>query len=550
MPVIIEGVPISGTNGDDNPIIADFAAADAIFQYFEDGITDFAQVWNRTVLALNGDDYIVRDRPGDYKNTAGDDHVEIFGHAGEDTVSYELYGAGIEAKLQHNGVGGWDGDGWVKAYGGTPPGETIYGRDILYDVENLRGTAFADLIRGSSGANDLYGDEGDDVIYGKGGNDFIFGGEDDDTLYGNAGVDTIQGEDGDDTIYGGDDGDFLYGGAGDNLIFGGQGADTIILGGGEAHGGNDNDIIVGGNGNDELYGDAGDDILQGLGGDDLLNGGTGHDQIDGGAGSDTAEYTGNANVYAALDNLGDGLVIQGAYADSVESVENLRTANGNDQIDLGSNANKVWSGGGDDVVNTNGGADNVFGGDGDDEINTGSGNDLAYGDGGNDTINAGSGNDFVYGGDGFNNLRGGQGNDTMVAGNDVDNFHWEVGDTGVDTVHNFAIGTDRIVFGTGYLDMGPGDSVSDLVVAVAANGGADTMLFADTGNGWFGGFEAFATLKGLDVADVEAAIGNELLFDGAVVVGPGGHGAPGGYVPVTRDDDFGQVVDMGGDFIM
>jgi serralysin len=73
--------------------------------------------------------------------------------------------------------------------------------------------------------------------------------------------------------------------------------------------------------------------------------------------------------------------------------------------------------------------DNIF------EGNQISGDDVFFGLGGNDTLIANAGNDALYGGNGSDILSGGNGNDR---------FFYEGGETGVDTITDFTVGTDLI----------------------------------------------------------------------------------------------------------
>ncbi len=80
--------------------------------------------------------------------------------------------------------------------------------DVLYGVENIVGSDFADIIHGQGDDNILVGGLGDDKLYGE---------------YGN---------------------DTLVGGAGTDKLFGGAGNDLLIVGGGDtADGGTGNDIF-------------------------------------------------------------------------------------------------------------------------------------------------------------------------------------------------------------------------------------------------------------------------------------------------------------------
>jgi Ca2+-binding RTX toxin-like protein len=63
--------------------------------------------------------------------------------------------------------------------------------DIYFDIENIWGSRFNDVLTGIEGAGQVYGFEGNDELYGLGGDDFFYGGEGFDTLTGGTGVDNF-----------------------------------------------------------------------------------------------------------------------------------------------------------------------------------------------------------------------------------------------------------------------------------------------------------------------------------------------------------------------
>jgi len=66
------------------------------------------------------------------------------------------------------------------------------GNDTLVDIENARGSEYADTLIGSDGANDLQGRAGDDNIQGGGGNDTLHGGKGNDIIDGGEGQDVAR----------------------------------------------------------------------------------------------------------------------------------------------------------------------------------------------------------------------------------------------------------------------------------------------------------------------------------------------------------------------
>ncbi len=207
--------------------------------------------------------------------------------------------------------------------------------DRYRNIENVRGTGFADQIIGDGHSNTLFGFAGTDALSGLGENDFLDGGAGADTLDGGAGKDTLiggaggdslQGGDGidtadysasgpvigqvgitidlatgqalgadatgdqllsiesvigtgfDDELTGNDDGNLLRGGLGSDMLHGGNGADTLEAGRGDVR-------------ENFLFGEAGNDRIIGGDGRDFIEGGLDRDQLTGGTGSDTFQYT-------------------------------------------------------------------------------------------------------------------------------------------------------------------------------------------------------------------------------------------------------------------
>ena len=206
--------------------------------------------------AGRGDDLIEPDGQGGRKTTSDD---LVVGANGSDTVSYaNAYVArGVRVDLA---VG--------IAHGA--------GRDVLRDVENARGTVFADVLVGTARSNTLTGDKGDDELTGHGGRDTFMPDDTEDDFA----------KPGDDTIRGGRSLDLVS-----YAFAGGSGGVTADLRTGTVSGrGEDalesieqlegtiaSDTLRGDSRNNRLWGVGGDDKLRGRGGTDLAVGGNGAD---------------------------------------------------------------------------------------------------------------------------------------------------------------------------------------------------------------------------------------------------------------------------------
>ncbi len=146
---------------------------------------------------------------------AGND--ELHGGSGDDTLNGgdgndRLYGGAGQDNL-------WGGNGSdVADYAYAPRGVNVTlgwgvtiiddghgNQDVLWEIENLSGSMFDDILSGESYSfdNRIDGRGGNDRIMGNGGNDTLYGGEGNDHLHGGIGDDTLEGGDGSDVLYGG-----------------------------------------------------------------------------------------------------------------------------------------------------------------------------------------------------------------------------------------------------------------------------------------------------------------------------------------------------------
>jgi Ca2+-binding RTX toxin-like protein len=256
---------------------------------------------------------------------------QLYGGVGIDTVSYVGSPTGVAVDLS-------DGFG----YGGDAEG------DRIYQVENITGSAYDDILVGSKDNNVLKGEGGNDRLVGGAGGDVLDGGEGSDTasyetasqgviadllnpavnaydaegdtyisienLLGSYYDDTLKGDDGSNFINGLSGHDWLYGRGGDDrflvyleepdvidgtsLVDGGSGVDSIAIAGFGGSGvdvtfyGNGNGLAVGAYGFTYLYsienvnGTAWGDTIRGDEQENLFDGNAGNDIIDGGGGDD------------------------------------------------------------------------------------------------------------------------------------------------------------------------------------------------------------------------------------------------------------------------
>lgn len=249
----------------------------------------------------------------------------IYGGNGSDTADYRTAASAITVTLVSGYFSVTDGDG---------------GTDTLYQLENVFGSAYNDVIAGTTGDN------------------FMSGGAGNDSMNGNNGIDTLSYLEASSAVTV----NLMTGTASD-----GDGGTDSILNIENIIGSNYDDIITGFNFGNQLYGGAGNDILNGNNGTDLL---------DGGDGVDTASYSSAAA--ARTINLAGGTATGTSTAHTLVNIENVVGSNYNDTITGNAQANKIEAGDGNDNLYGAGGLDILTGGSGADtfifEANTAFGN--------------------------------------------------------------------------------------------------------------------------------------------------------------------------------
>lgn len=414
---------------------------------------------------------------------AGTAAIEVFdGASGSDTVDYSNSTYGVFVDLLNGAASG----GFAKG-------------DVLYSIENIIASDYADTLTGDAGANDLSGGLGDDTYIYNGGLDTLSdsGGTDKIVLSNSLVSEVSFAFDSDDlviTINSGTDeiritdhaiaastietiqfSDGFYVDLSDptswtysnvtTVLSGTSATDIIIFG-------NANNEGKGFDGNDYIYGGIGDDTLRGYDGVDVLFGGAGVDKIVGGLGND-------------ILGGGDG-----------------------DDIDFRGEE-------GDDILYGDAGNDKLIG---DDTTDTITGNDQLYGGLGNDELIGGNGNDLLDGGDGDDDQEGGNGDDIYIASN------------GNDIIKDID-GDDAIRFGEGVsifdLSFAPevGDT-NDLVISWNGNSitvenqtestdtlQIETLLFADNT------YANFENYENWDIASVSGGTIHGSTVDDDTMIG-------------------------------
>ena len=454
------GSRVEGEEGDDL-IFTGVMANDAILFFLGGDGEDTLSANSGSLVMLHGQD--------------GNDHIEglgannftirqLYGGAGNDTISTEtgkrneLYGGTGEDQLFGSAVydtldggagndtmqGGGGDDTYIVDSAGdelselTAQNTDAGGKDtvessvsyVLGDYfenltltgdESLSGTgnALENLLTGNSAANTLSGGGGNDTLDGAGGNDTLMGGIGNDTYVAvslgddlresfGEGIDTVQtaidytlGDNLENLTLTGRDSLSGTGNALDNVLTGNSGANRLEGGGGS-------DRIYGRQGADSLDGGIGVDRLYGGFGKDTLLGGAERDSLMGGAGNDTYILSDAQTVVVEGRHKGSDLVIASVTYHLTRNVENL-TLTGDGLVNGFGNAAR-------NLLIGNESANRLYGGGSDDQLSGRNGDDWLYGGGGDDSLSGGSGKDhFVF----------------TTKGS-------------VDTITDFASGTDRI----------------------------------------------------------------------------------------------------------
>ena len=343
-------------------------------------------------------------RGGDDILAGGDGFDLIHGEDGVDTVSYEdeasSYDREFMVDLAHF-EGTTIGKAWYrdKDESGLFPDESERSSaDLLFDIENVVGGNFDDVLLGNEFSNILAGGMGDDTLRGRGGDDLLNTGIGNDIADGGSGFDTaiLPGKLEDYTVSKG--GNYLF------LVSATHGAKTLT--GIEA-------VKFEGEVGQVYYYDTElssmvpaefvshqaapkvdvnkGDLIYGTHSDDLVITTDGADTIFGGDGSDTVSYEQESLVldrrfYVDLESGIAGYAdkdspiinVSRDVADRLFSIENVVGGKYDDELYGDANANILNGNGGDDTLHGRGGDDILHTGTGDDVVDGGAGIDIAY----------------------------------------------------------------------------------------------------------------------------------------------------------------------------
>ena len=401
----------------------------------------------------NGDDDVIDGNSGNDFLYGGLGADILSGGAGIDTASYRYAIATVVASLIDASVN--EGEAWGDTY---------------YDIENIEGSIFDDVISGNNNDNQILGLNGNDLLEGHSGNDILNGGAGNDVVIGGAGddvlvyqltenlsnIDSYNGDAGFDklvfhfatneytqfvkdelqdfmnymnanvdinssigTVYSfttfglsvsdTEKMEVYVDGTLQNDFFNFIFADETSI---KTFGTEGNDVIQGHNQNETINGMDGNDILYGNEGNDRVYGGKGNDEIHGGLGKDLLKgHEGDDIVYGGEGS--DTIWGDVHVTDTHEGHDTLYGGAGNDRI-YGFHGNDVIYGDeGNDLLRGHQGMDIIEGGMGNDRLEGGDGQDHLYGGAENDVLNGGAGSDVLRGDGGIDRLNGQDGDDIL-----------------------------------------------------------------------------------------------------------------------------------------
>lgn len=539
------------------------------------GVEIFAGAGNDVINAGAGPD-IIHGEGGDDDINAGTGNDILDGGLGADILDG---GQGLDTATYENATTGVTADlSMVTSGTGEATG------DQFYNIENLTGSNFDDVLMGDAQANVLKGGAGNDKLIGRGNGDVLNGGDGSDTASYEFAVAAVtvnlatgqgsQGEADGDTFTSIEN---LIGGAGNdsftsalgvqaNAYDGRGGIDTVsyaastsgviaTLTAGLATQTNDAagdtftsiENLTGSNFDDTLIGSGASNILSAGQGDDVLEGMGGADSLVGAGGNDTASYeNASLGVIASLTtlfNAGPAVVnTNDAAGDTYSSIENLKGSSFDDSLIGDNSINLLIGGDGDDVLEGMEGGDTLQGGSGNDtasyvhsitgvvaSLTNGLAGFTSAGDAAGDLYSSienmtGSNfNDTLVGDSGINVLTGGDGDDVLegMGGADV-----LIGGAGVNTA-SYQYSSAGVIASLIDAASNDGDALGDSYTQIQNLTGSayDDTLEGDAANNiLIGGAGNNTLIGGAGVDSLSSGDGNDTLLDdgaGAAVLDSG-----------------------------
>ena len=416
-----------------------------------------------------------------FVGTSGNDNLvgtvnddTLSGLAGNDTLN------GGQGADTLNGGDGIDEATYVNANSGVwvfmIPGGTDSNRgeatgDVYTEIENIRGTAFGDLIWGNAGENRLFGGAGEDTMYGwdGAGTNYLFGEDGADTLVCGGAIDIVDGGVGVDLLrFNGDTVSYQLSNAGVTMSLLNQSINTgdavgdVYINMEDVTGTRFNDVIYGDNGIlNNLDGLAGNDTIFGNGGQDIMIGGAGADRLDGGDGDDIADY----ETY--LFSESNTVAVEGVTASLIDPTINTKDAAGDTYVSIENMAGSLHH-------------DTLYGNNSNNVFLAWAGNDRVFGLGGDDALEGMPGEDTLDGGDGIDTASYDSAGRLVIASW---GFYTQVGVGVIASLLNPAINTNdargdvyiRIenLLGSGFADRLQGDNGANTIFGANGN---DTLL--------------------------------------------------------------------------
>lgn len=307
-----------------------------------------------------GNDILIGGKGFDFlQGGAGNDVLD--GAENKDTAIYAESPNGVTVNL----VTGTASDG----YGTT---------DTLINIENVEGSAFADVLTAAASGSVLDAGGGNDRLFGEAGNDVLLGGAGADQMFGGGGTDTTS---------------YLDSTAGVQInLVTGKGANGYANG--DVLSGIEN--VHGSLFGDRFIGNAANNYLDGFAGDDNIVGGAGADTLDGGEGVDWLSY--RTSINGVQVNLRTGNASGGdATDDTLQFAFVANPSEGQPPIrstDLSSFENLEGSGA-NDVLEGDRGQNTISGLAGSDTLRGGDSNDTLIGGAGSDSFDGGTGFDWA-----------------------------------------------------------------------------------------------------------------------------------------------------------